>query len=367
MWVFQSVGEGLIDRIPTDGPRDAPGMFEHVLFAMLVDLAWQQNPPCGCTTTQGCCCNVLTNYCFTNTLDPGEAEDFTDSINAFRTSLITMNNPNNPPAPPSQMLPLTWDPNLSSIAQWFSDSCVIGSSTDFQRASAAGEPITELVYITSGPRPNPYEVIQFWSEQLACYTWDGDGDGLGDGGYCSSDAGLGCNGDCGAYRQLAWSDTNYVGCAINACPVPLVDPPQINWHPPYCATDNCGEYTGCTCADGLQNCDEVSVDCGGSCSALCTPCTSPGSECHPLATCVTGNECLCPSGFVGDGRLPGTGCVASCEAIGQGCVTNAVCQFDFGGYPFCSGVSGNGCDALADCVGPDVCQCKDPLTSGDGT
>ena len=58
-----------------------------------------------------------------------------------------------------------------------------------------------------------------------------------------------------------------------------------------------------TCTDGVQNGDETSADCGGSCGE-CGACAA--SPCENGGTCVldasesAGYHCHCVTGFLGD-------------------------------------------------------------------
>jgi hypothetical protein len=128
-----------------------------------------------------------------------------------------------------------------------------------------------------------------------------------------------------------------------------------------------------SCDDGVRNGDEVSVDCGGSCSGCVD-----GSLCTSDADCASK---VCSAGKCSEpscadrvhnrdetGVDCGGGCTDRCPA-GQGCAADGDCAAGLfcGATGLCALVScsdgvRNGDEILVDCGGPDCAGCPDGST-----
>jgi hypothetical protein len=133
-----------------------------------------------------------------------------------------------------------------------------------------------------------------------------------------------------------------------------------------CTTDFCAPASGCDntyvsrCTDGVQNCDETDVDCGGS---WCPPCPN-GQGCLVDGDCRSGvcigNTCQVPtcSDFVTNGSESDVDCGGSCTACpdssacntGEDCISG-VCAGGICQAPACDDGVVNGGETHVDCGG----------------
>ncbi|MGE0787418.1 MAG: hypothetical protein AB7S26_17225 [Sandaracinaceae bacterium] len=140
-----------------------------------------------------------------------------------------------------------------------------------------------------------------------------------------------------------------------------------------CAPTGMGDERLCTfasCNDGVQNQDEVSLDCGGS---SCPPCR-PGLACRIDADCVSlrcvDGGCVSCSDRIRNGDETDIDCggavCAGCRDQRM-CATGADCESGICEAGLCiscvDGVS-NGSETGIDCGGPDCSGCRDGQTCG---
>ena len=89
--------------------------------------------------------------------------------------------------------------------------------------------------------------------------------------------------------------------------------------------------------------------------AIAAACSSGEADCVDNATCINiinGFVCLCPFGFMGDGRMSGSGCFLDECSSTSDCVENATCVNSPDGFvclcpPDLTGdgrMSGTGCN-----------------------
>ncbi|MDF1566083.1 MAG: hypothetical protein P1V51_23820, partial [Deltaproteobacteria bacterium] len=168
--------------------------------------------------------------------------------------------------------------------------------------------------------------------------------------------------DCGG--DLCGTCTQSQGCASGSdCASGVCDP----------VTSLCA---AATCADGVQNQGELSVDCAGPNCPLCsdgTACTDPGicasGYCDPTSFCATES---CTDGILNNGELAVDCGGPNCGLCPDGttCTDPGICA---SGYcdptNFCAtesctdGILNNG-ELAVDCGGPNCSACAVPPTCG---
>jgi hypothetical protein len=166
---------------------------------------------------------------------------------------------------------------------------------------------------------------------------------------CGASCDTGCTDHC--YNDTLDCDETDVDCGGTSCMdcgcVPNCAGYSCGIIEPTCSTE-CGDMCdpGCTshCSNGVQDCDETDVDCGGStCSSCaCVPdCT--GLSCGQLET-TCGTAC---------GTSCDAGCTAHCSNGGQDCDETGV---------DCGGISCSSCVCIPNCTGY-TCGATEPTCS----
>eukprot|EP01079_Euglenida_sp_SAG-EU17-18_P011916 gene11917-327_t len=227
-------------------------------------------PTCGCGTADGCCCS---NLCAPSTTSTSDALSFVSETNGLRDSLLTLDAPNLPPA--AAVAPVGWDDHLAQLAAGQAMVCPDDSTGGpFITGSLLPEPIGQTILYSGGiGKPTPGQIIGAFGSKKSCYVYDGDGDGLGDGGGCP--AASPCFGDCASFRQVIHTGTTAMGCAVQACPSLVVGGDAgVYDHYVMCLWGPSGPapgqppYAAATCTDQVLNGLEYIVDCS---NGLCVP------------------------------------------------------------------------------------------------
>ncbi|GFQ78666.1 peptidase inhibitor 16, partial [Trichonephila clavata] len=93
-----------------------------------------------------------------------------------------------------------WSDELAHLAQLWADTCV------FEHGKPKGTTFSKSVYgqnLYLGPDPSGYRATYMWYEEFQHYTLNTD--------YCKP------NQKCGHYIQLAWAESNLLGCGVTKC------------------------------------------------------------------------------------------------------------------------------------------------------
>lgn len=104
------------------------------------------------------------------------------------------------------LLPLSWDPELASIARAWAAACqdtkAPAGLLDHNGGRSDGYPgyVGENIYGASAS-PRPARAVESWMEERADYDYDTNT----------------CSGICGHYTQVVWRGTTRVGCALADC------------------------------------------------------------------------------------------------------------------------------------------------------
>ncbi|XP_062570895.1 GLIPR1-like protein 1 [Saccostrea cucullata] len=156
-------------------------------------------------------------------------QDFLDAHNNKRRIVV-------PTA--SNMRELKWSAELASVALNYSRKCVYKHNPNkYEEAPSFRRVGENLRYDTN--ENTPFEVVTSWDDEKHDYDY-----------YANT-----CvpNKKCGHYTQVAWAETEYVGCAVTLC-TPLVDKSDSA----YFYVCNYGER-------GNMNCDRPYIE-GSTCS-----------------------------------------------------------------------------------------------------
>ncbi|NXG15349.1 GLIP1 protein, partial [Grallaria varia] len=128
--------------------------------------------------------------------DPKFIEECVQTHNRFRSEV-------NPPA--SNMLYMTWDPDLAKTAKGWARKCQSRHNTHLRepgRAHPKFTPVGENLWTGSLPAFSAKRAITSWYSEVAYYTYDTNS----------------CSNICGHYTQVVWATSYKVGCAVHFCP-----------------------------------------------------------------------------------------------------------------------------------------------------
>lgn len=106
----------------------------------------------------------------------------------------------------ANMKKMKWSNELAEVAQNYANKCIWGHNsartTDTSVLTSQFSYVGENLYVTSRSTVDPSSAVESWDSEKNDYTY-------------SSQA---CTGVCGHYTQVAWADSEYVGCASQTCP-----------------------------------------------------------------------------------------------------------------------------------------------------
>ncbi|NWV18704.1 GLIP1 protein, partial [Origma solitaria] len=126
--------------------------------------------------------------------DPEFIEECVKTHNDFRSAV-------DPPA--SNMLYMTWDPDLAKTAKGWAKKCQFKHNTYIGHAEVHPRfrSIGENIWIGSVPAFTPKVAITSWKNEVRFYTYDTNS----------------CSKICGHYTQVVWATSYKVGCAVHFC------------------------------------------------------------------------------------------------------------------------------------------------------
>ncbi|XP_061194317.1 peptidase inhibitor 16-like [Saccostrea echinata] len=150
----------------------------------------------------------------------------------------------------SNMIELKWSAELASVAENYSRKCVYGHNPNKYDEAPSFKRVGEnLRYSTR--EETPLEVVSSWDDERIDYNYNAN--------TCAPDK------KCGHYTQVAWAETEYVGCAVTKC-TPLVgksdsayyyvcnygERGNMNGNRPYISGTPCSQCpSGYTCSNKL--------------------------------------------------------------------------------------------------------------------
>ncbi|XP_028934397.1 glioma pathogenesis-related protein 1-like isoform X1 [Ornithorhynchus anatinus] len=129
-----------------------------------------------------------------------ENEDFIKDCVQIHNKLRSEVNP-----PASNMLYMTWDPDLAKTARAWVKTCQFKHNTDLKEAKKfhpSFSSVGENIWTGSLRLFSVSSAIQNWYNEVHHYTYETH--------YCS--------GVCGHYTQVVWATSYKVGCAVQFCP-----------------------------------------------------------------------------------------------------------------------------------------------------
>ncbi|XP_078334902.1 uncharacterized protein LOC144625948 isoform X1 [Crassostrea virginica] len=105
----------------------------------------------------------------------------------------------------ANMKKMKWSDELAQVAQNYANKCIWGHNsartTDTKALTSQFSYVGENLYVTSRSSVVPSSAVESWDAEKSDYTY-------------SSQT---CTGVCGHYTQVAWADSEYVGCASTTC------------------------------------------------------------------------------------------------------------------------------------------------------
>ncbi|XP_009580557.1 PREDICTED: glioma pathogenesis-related protein 1-like [Fulmarus glacialis] len=128
--------------------------------------------------------------------DPKFIEECVRTHNRFRSGV-------NPPA--SNMLYMSWDPDLAKTAKAWAKKCLFKHNTyleDPGQAHPKFSPVGENLWTGSLSIFTVQGAITSWYNEVSAYN------------YATNN----CRGACGHYTQIVWATSYKVGCAVHFCP-----------------------------------------------------------------------------------------------------------------------------------------------------
>lgn len=90
--------------------------------------------------------------------------------------------------------PLRWSDSLASVAQKWADGLIANGQFVHSHNPKYGENLFEI----TGAAANSAEVVKAWGDEARDYRYSSNS----------------CEGVCGHFTQVVWSDTREVGCAV---------------------------------------------------------------------------------------------------------------------------------------------------------
>ncbi|XP_071958419.1 GLIPR1-like protein 1 [Antedon mediterranea] len=181
----------------------------------------------------------------------------------------------------SDMKYMSWDDDLASMAQEWSDGCVFehGQPTNISPFDPVGQNLYSSGASASN-RPNLASATQAWYNEDQYYNYDTRE----------------CSDVCGHYTQVVWADSYALGCGLTFCTNKWIltcnygPAGNYNRHP-YVSGPSCTE-----CSSGSNQCYENQ----------CRPCSEHNEECicnQVCENCGTLNSdctCTCRDGYLGN-------------------------------------------------------------------
>ncbi|KAM6321167.1 glioma pathogenesis-related protein 1 [Aegotheles albertisi] len=128
--------------------------------------------------------------------DPKFIEECVQTHNRFRSGV-------NPPA--SNMLYMSWDPDLAKTAKAWAKKCLFKHNTylkDPGQAHPKFTPVGENLWTGSHSMFTVQAAITSWYNEVSAYN------------YATNN----CGKTCGHYTQVVWATSYKVGCAVHFCP-----------------------------------------------------------------------------------------------------------------------------------------------------
>ncbi|NWW97354.1 GLIP1 protein, partial [Caloenas nicobarica] len=128
--------------------------------------------------------------------DPKFIEECVKTHNRFRSGV-------NPPA--SNMLYMSWDPDLAKTAKAWAKKCLFKHNTYLREPGQAHPKFTavgENLWTGSLSIFTVEGAIATWHKEVSAYDY----------------ATKKCRGVCGHYTQIVWATSYKVGCAVHFCP-----------------------------------------------------------------------------------------------------------------------------------------------------
>ncbi|NXR11611.1 GLIP1 protein, partial [Semnornis frantzii] len=128
--------------------------------------------------------------------DPNFIQECVQAHNKFRSGVT-------PPA--SNMLYMSWDPDLAKTAKAWAKKCLFKHNTYLRvpgQAHPKFSPVGENLWTGSLSLFTVQGAITSWYNEVSAYTY----------------ATNACRGVCGHYTQVVWATSYKVGCAVHFCP-----------------------------------------------------------------------------------------------------------------------------------------------------
>ncbi|KAK2515207.1 Glipr1 [Columba guinea] len=164
--------------------------------------------------------------------DPKFIEECVQAHNRFRSGV-------NPPA--SNMLYMSWDPDLAKTAKAWAKKCLFKHNTHLREPGQAHPkftPVGENLWTGTLSVFTVQGAISTWYKEVSAYD------------YATEK----CRGVCGHYTQIVWATSYKVGCAVHFCPK-MADISITNAAHFICNYGPAGNYpghpykTGAACSD----------------------------------------------------------------------------------------------------------------------
>ncbi len=140
--------------------------------------------------------------------EPGRLAGITAAHNAVRARVST-----GTPLPP-----LTWSPEIATVAQAYAEKLAASCSTTLTHSSSQermgwGENLAMMGGVGSGPAGSAQQAVDLWESELMCYTFGPFQSGVN--ATCTN----ACSryGGCGHYTQVVWRKTLRLGCGVGEC------------------------------------------------------------------------------------------------------------------------------------------------------
>ncbi|XP_078313034.1 GLIPR1-like protein 1 [Crassostrea virginica] len=148
----------------------------------------------------------------------------------------------------ANMRELKWSDELATVAQNYANKCVYGHNPNKYEEAPSFETVGENLYYYTAQVP-PTRAVTYWDNEKYDYDFDTNT----------------CIDFCGHYTQVAWAETEYVGCAIAYCKPLEGKKPEayyyvcnygergnMNGNRPYIKGSSCSQCpSGYTCNNGL--------------------------------------------------------------------------------------------------------------------